>query len=1084
MQFKFYQLIIFSFFLFPFLSSAQSDDIPLYNLYDIDMEAIMSDINNGILQIELPFPDGTTEIFDADPNQIFSEEMAKRFPNILTFNLRKDAMKGKLTIGNGRLYVHLRTPQGMMALQPSIVDSSKYKCYYGFTDPEQADIPPVAYVCEQNDTLDWNDSNSKNESATEKSGDGFNRGGVLTTYRLAVVTTGEFEDENGANSMLRITNTVQAWNLIYEVDLGVTLSLVNTQIYSNPASDPFIPDGNGGDSRTNQAAEVLRMNFADNTYDVGHVFHNTSAGGDWSGGGVAGLGVVCSNNTFFSNENPSDGMSGPNKSAAWSGSFNNTGNGWIQLSAHELGHQFNASHTFNGSGFNCQGGNVPQNDAYEIASGTTLMSYNGLCGNGQNIPDSGEDDNYFHASSLERMINYITFGIGSNCGTDNNIANTAPIVDASPNNPTYTIPINTPFELTGLANDAENDDLTYCWEQYDEDGPGTPTLGKIGAAAASDPLAPLFRSFPPTTSSTRTFPSLTNILAGNNTGLAFEALPSVDRSMTFALTVRDNNPIGGSIVCDNIEIDVEDRGGAFGITSQNTSTTLLGGMGSTFTVTWNVAGTTGGNIQCAQVDILFSTDGGDTFPIVLANNTANDGNASVSIPNQITTEGRIKVICSDNIFFDINNADITITNDCEADGVTFSPDNPVTADEGDSSLDLNLMSNYNVSINNFSGTLATSDPASNLAFDNLNGNCFGPSNSNNYDVYEFITDASGNYTFTRSGTSGQLLNLYLGTFNPNNVCNNWLGSTATRPSGSGSVSLGFNVTVNLATNTTYSLVVSTFDTNPARYGNYNVTYNGSGQLFEEVQPDPGFAYTYVIVNDANNNIVAFEDDPDLRSYSAGNYTIYGLERTTSISTTSLNNDYTGGSFNSLQSDINAGTICGDLSTNTKSITINDAGGGFPNNVTDDNTYDNETVTVQACQTIIATSDVINSSNVTFIAGQSITLKNGFLAENSTFIARVAPCPPVNSNIVEAREKEITKPTKLNIYPNPTTAELFLDFNHSNIIKSIKLYDQLGRKIRYWQGNFRSIPLADLANGMYIVLVETEEQTFKRKIIKQ
>ncbi|MEM6699349.1 MAG: M12 family metallo-peptidase, partial [Bacteroidota bacterium] len=702
-------------------------------------------------------------------------------------------------------------------------------------------------------------------------------------------------------------------------------------IYDDPATDPSTPDGAGGDHRVNQAAEVIAMNFAENTYDVGQVFHNSSAGGGWSGGGVAGIGVACNAGTFFSTsssyEDTDDGLTGSNKAAAWSGSFNNTGNGWIQLSAHELGHQFNAAHTFNGSGSSCFGGNAPQNDAYEIASGTTLMSYNGLCGAGQNIPDGGEDDNYFHSSSINRMINYITFGTGNNCGTDNMIANTAPTINANPNNQTYTIPINTPFELVGTASDAENDDLTYCWEQYDEDGAGvTPTQGKIGTAAAADPLAPLFRSFPPSDSPNRTFPSLTDILEGNNTGLSFEALPSVDRSMTFAFTVRDNNPLGGSVVCDNIEIDVENTGGAFEITSQNVPTTLFNnGSSGTFLLEWEVAGTTGGNIQCAQVDILFSTDGGMTFPTVLATNTANDGNETLNIPSQLTTTGRIKIIASNNIFFDINNAEITITDMCEADGVTFSPDDPITADEGDSSLDLDLIPNYDLPINEFTGALSTDDLASNLAFDDLNGNCFGPSNANNYDVFEFFPDISGNYTFTRSGTSGQLINLYEGIFNPNNVCSGWLGSTATRPSGVGGVSLGTTVTVNLNANTTYSLVVSTFDTNPSRYGNYTVNYTGTGQLLEEIQPDPGFGYTYVIVNSANNNIVAFEDDPDLRTYVDGNYTIYGLEKIASLSTTTLNNDYAGGSFSDLQNDISADVICADLSSNTKAITINDTG---------------------------------------------------------------------------------------------------------------------------------------------------------------
>ena len=56
-----------------------------------------------------------------------------------------------------------------------------------------------------------------------------------------------------------------------------------------------------------------------------------------------------------------------------------------------------------------------------------------------------------------------------------------------------------------------------------------------------------------------------------------------------------------------------------------------------------------------------STDGGLTFPNVLAASTPNDGSQSVTIPNVATTTGRIKIEAVDNYFFDVNDAAITIT---------------------------------------------------------------------------------------------------------------------------------------------------------------------------------------------------------------------------------------------------------------------------------------------------------------------------------------------------------------------------------------------------------------------------------------
>ena len=57
--------------------------------------------------------------------------------------------------------------------------------------------------------------------------------------------------------------------------------------------------------------------------------------------------------------------------------------------------------------------------------------------------------------------------------------------------PAYTIPLRTPFSLTGSATDADNDALTYMWEQND-------IGGATGTALVSNNVkkdGPLFRQF-------------------------------------------------------------------------------------------------------------------------------------------------------------------------------------------------------------------------------------------------------------------------------------------------------------------------------------------------------------------------------------------------------------------------------------------------------------------------------------------------------------------------------------------------------------------------------------------------------------
>ena len=96
--------------------------------------------------------------------------------------------------------------------------------------------------------------------------------------------------------------------------------------------------------------------------------------------------------------------------------------------------------------------------------------------------------------------------------------------------------------------------------------------------------------------------------------------------------------------------------GPFRVTSQATATVVEGG--TTGTVTWDVAGTSAA-AYAPQVRILLSTDGGATFPTVLAT-TANDGSEQVTWPRTGTEQARLRIEAVDNYFYDVNRADFTI----------------------------------------------------------------------------------------------------------------------------------------------------------------------------------------------------------------------------------------------------------------------------------------------------------------------------------------------------------------------------------------------------------------------------------------
>ena len=443
-------------------------------------------------------------------------------------------------------------------------------------------------------------------------------GTQLRTYRLAVAATGEYTAYFGgtvAAGQAAIVTAVNRVTGIYERDLSIRLQLVannNSLVYTNAATDPYTNDDPYSLLDENQAN--IDSVIGNANYDIGHVFST----GD---GGLSYLGVV--------------GVRGL-KAMGETGSTSPTGDAfYVDYVAHEMGHQFNANHTFNGVN-GAAAGNVNAGTAYEPGSGSTIMSYAGICG----ADDlQAHSDDYFHSASLDEIIAYVDGSIPG-VGTRTSTGNSIPTVSAGLD---YTIPARTPFALTAAGSDANGDPLTYCWEERDR-GP------VLALSAGDNGSSPIIRSFSPTANPTRTVPRLPNLL--NNTTVPGEILPTTNRTLNFRVTVRDNRSGGGGVNSDDMTLTVVNTGTPFQVTSPNTAVTWT--TATTQTVTWNVAGTSGGTISTAQVDILLSTDGGNTFPIVLVAGTANDGTETITVPTiSSTTTARVKVQAVGNIFFDV-----------------------------------------------------------------------------------------------------------------------------------------------------------------------------------------------------------------------------------------------------------------------------------------------------------------------------------------------------------------------------------------------------------------------------------------------
>ncbi|WP_248906342.1 GEVED domain-containing protein [Flavobacterium sp. K5-23] len=454
--------------------------------------------------------------------------------------------------------------------------------------------------------------------------------GNLRTFKLAMSVTGEYTAYFGGTKALAlagINNTMTRVNAIFEKDFGVHMNLIANNdlvIYTSASTDPY--SASSSKANWNQQLQTTLTNVIGNAnYDVGHLF-----GGDGGGGNAGCIGCVCKNPTTSVPLGKGSGYTSPGDGIPQGDNFD------VDYVAHELGHQFGANHTFTHS-------NQVVVAQVEPGSGSTIMGYAGITGA---TDVQAHSDAFFHAISIEQVTNYVK---STTCQTTTLTGNAVPTVNAGLD---YTIPKGTPFMLTGVATDANGNVLTYDWEQMNT-GTSSTTYPSVTATSG-----PAFRSFVPSASPTRYFPQLSTVQTGA-TSWKWEAVPNVARTMNFRLTVRDNHAGGPANNSDDAIVTVNTTAGPFTVDSPNTAVSYVGG--STQTIAWNVAGTTANGVNAANVDILLSTDGGNTYPIIIAAATPNDGTQAVTIPNIAGTQNRIMVKGTNHIFFDISNTDFTIT---------------------------------------------------------------------------------------------------------------------------------------------------------------------------------------------------------------------------------------------------------------------------------------------------------------------------------------------------------------------------------------------------------------------------------------
>jgi len=587
------------------------------------MEDLQDSEKSGVL-LSLPLPGGEFVSFDFVESPCMSPVLSAKYPSIKSYRGISKETNSVVRIDISKLGFRaaMTTPRGTVYIDPYFDQADEHYISY-FTSDHDINIEDLQKTCGVENYIEDQKEQKLLKEDNVRISPSKKRGESVTkiTYRFALACTGRWGTQQGGtvDAVLPKMNTAaNRLNSLLEDEMAIKFELIdnNDELIFFLATEEY-SDPQSGRTTLGENSRIINSIIGVDNYDVGHVFTTQCTDGV---AGIANPSSVCT-------QNRAAGVSCIGN--------NNISSFVVSTMAHEIGHQFSAGHTWAACSTDSNNQFAPRSGC-EPGSGLTILSYSGLC-SGANNTRPGID--LYHSCTLEQMKTFVEIGNGAVCGEHEESDNHHPDVWIEMQGG-FTIPIATPFELTGDASDMDGDSLSYTWEQIDT---------KNELANLGDPTGPLFRYFPPSSSKTRVFPELRYVLRGQD--YREERMPVISRDLTFRFVARDDNPLAGGVHWADIGFKASDTAGPFVVTEPSTDQNTH--VGQTMTVQWDVANTDNDIINCKFVDIYLSTDKGETFDYLLLAKTPNDGSANIVIPNTRTSDGIIKVKGHNSAFFNV-----------------------------------------------------------------------------------------------------------------------------------------------------------------------------------------------------------------------------------------------------------------------------------------------------------------------------------------------------------------------------------------------------------------------------------------------